>query len=507
MNEDLFPKVIIMGAVLLIYGFFLAHPIDLVTADLGRHIENGKMMFENSAVLSTNFYSYTTPDFSVVNHHWGSGLILFLVWKLFGFVGVHLFFILVSLAALFVFFWHGKRCAGWGVAGIVTLLSIWLLGERTEIRPEVVSYFFAGLFFLLLSKFRDDPKNIRIFWALPLIGVFWVNSHIYFILGLLIIGAYLLESLLVKREQFIPLLKIFGATIVAMIINPYGIYAFTAVFTIFNNYGYRLAENQPVWFMEKIMADPAFFIFKIIFALLVISFVWAFWKDRKKVALSNLFIAIGLSIMGWFAVRNIALFGLFAIPIICANAAIIFSSLCENKVLLRINAIFVGVGLLVTILFTIPQHFPYWRSFGFGVEAGNDASIKFLQENNIKGPIFNNYDIGGYLIFHLYPQEKVFVDNRPEAYPTSFFQEVYIPMQEDNKIWQRKFNQYKFNSIVFSYHDATPWGQTFLLNRINDPDWAPVFVDNKVLIFLRRTKENSVVIKKFELPKSIFSHA
>jgi len=63
--------------------------------------------------------------------------------------------------------------------------------------------------------------------------------------------------------------------------------------------------------------------------------------------------------------------------------------------------------------------------FGFGLVQGNNQSAQFFIDNNIKGPLFNNYDIGGYLIYHFYPQEKVFTDNRPEAYSVSFF-EKYI---------------------------------------------------------------------------------
>ena len=483
-----------------LYGFFLAHPIDLVTADLGRHIENGKMLFENSAILSTNFYSYTNPDFQVVNHHWGSGLIFFIIWKLFGFVGVHLFFILVSFLTLGVFMLHGKSYAGWGVTGLVTLGTIWLLAERTEIRPEILSYLFAGLFFLILSHY---PRR---WYLLPIIGIIWVNTHIYFLLGLLIIGAFLLESLLVKREEFFKLFKVFIATLLAMFINPFGIKAFTAAISIFNNYGYRLAENQSVLFMEKLMSDPVFVIFKIVFTTLVISFVWAFWKEPRAIRLSNFFIACGLSIMAWFAIRNLALFGLFSIPLICANIVIILPNLRENKILMCWSIFLSCVAFIFSIIFTLPKYFPYWHSFGLGLEERNDVSTKFFIEQNIKGPVFNNYDIGGYLIFYLYPRERVFVDNRPEAYPVSFFQDVYIPMQENDEIWQKELSQYKFNSIVFSYHDATPWGQAFLFARIKDPDWAPVFVDSRVLIFLRRTTENDPIIKKFELPKNIFTH-
>jgi hypothetical protein len=58
---------------------------------------------------------------------------------------------------------------------------------------------------------------------------------------------------------------------------------------------------------------------------------------------------------------------------------------------------------------------------------------------NLKGPIFNNFDIGSYLIFRLYNKSlpagrQVFVDGRPEAYPASFFQITYILMQQDPKL-------------------------------------------------------------------------
>ena len=122
----------------------------------------------------------------------------------------------------------------------------------------------------------------------------------------------------------------------------------------------------------------------------------------------------------------------------------------------------------------------------------------------MQGPIFNNYDIGGYLIFHLFPQEKVFVDNRPETYPPNFFQNVYVPMQEDEQIWGEKSVEYNFNAIIFYLHDATPWGQKFLITRVQDKNWVPVFADNFIIIFLKKNELNKEVIKKFEMSQEMF---
>ncbi len=491
----------------LLYGYFLAHKIDLTTADLGRHIKNGEMLLQDSSVLSENLYSYTHPDFKWVNHHWASGVLAYAAWKLFGFVGIQVIFILLSFATLAVFLFSGKSYAGWGIAGLLTLATISLLGERTEVRPEVISYLFAGLFFLLLCRYRDSPdiRNSKLIWLLPLIEILWVNTHVYFLLGPLIIGAFLLESLLVRRVVFFRILSVFLGVLFAMLINSFGVRAVTAAATIFQNYGYRLAENQPVWFMEKLMPEPNFLVFKLLFLLLLLSFIGAAIRNWRAVRLSNLFVGAGMSIMAWFAIRNLALFGLFFIPVAAANARIIFGNQTRNHTLISVAAFCAAVVCIIFTLFGIPRYFPYWREFGLGLETGNSRSIEFLFEQKIQGPIFNNYDIGGYLIFYLFPKEKVFVDNRPEAYPVAFFTDLYIPMQEKEEKWREALSRYDFNVIVFAYHDATPWAQQFLTTRIKDAEWAPVFVDGRVLVLLRRTEKNEETIRQFELPRSVFN--
>ncbi|MSU55877.1 MAG: hypothetical protein EXS51_01005 [Candidatus Taylorbacteria bacterium] len=501
-----------------LYGFFLSHPIDLVTADLGRHLKNGEMLLQDTTVLQENFYSYTNPNFHAINHHWGSGFLTYVVFALFGFTGVHLFFILLSFLALFMFLKVARLYAPWGVVGLAALPAIFLLAERTEIRPEVFSYLFAGFFFFLLSRFsevNDQPevnghdrtyvlRSESSLWLLPVIQILWVNSHIYFLLGPLILGAFLLESLLIYRKRFLRLLSVFISVVLAIFINPYGYRALTEAVGIFKNYGYKLAENQSVWFMERIMADPSFLIFKIVFAFCLLTLLVTAVRNWRKIRLAQVFVMAGISIMAWFAIRNIALFGLFSIPFLASGVqTAIRRPLAERAVLSP--AVFCSfVTLFLTVLLTLPRFFPYWHSFGFGLQKGNGRAIEFLQKEGVQGPYFNNYDIGGYLIFYLFPSEKVFVDNRPEAYPVEFFQKTYIPMQEDNAVWKEKLGEYRFNSIIFSHRDATPWGQHFMIQRLQDPEWAPVYVDERVLILVRRVEANKALIEKFLLPPETF---
>ena len=77
------------------------------------------------------------------------------------------------------------------------------------------------------------------------------------------------------------------------------------------------------------------------------------------------------------------------------------------------------------------------------------------------------------------------MDNRPEAYPNEFFQKVYMPMQEDEKIWREQLKIYGFKTIIFSTADYTPWGRTFLARIIKDPEWSTVYKDDRVIILTK----------------------
>jgi hypothetical protein len=165
-------------------------------------------------------------------------------------------------------------------------------------------------------------------------------------------------------------------------------------------------------------------------------------------------------------------------------------------------------------------------NFGIGLLPQVEASAEFFKNHNLAGPIFNNYDVGGYLIYELGQADKrglkpedaggfdrsissnygrVFTDNRPEAYSLAHFQQEYIPAQEDDAKWQALMQKYQFNVIFFSRRDLTPWGQNFLVARVKDALWAPVFVDSYNIILLKRDNPaNSEIIKKYELPKSMF---
>ena len=123
--------------------------------------------------------------------------------------------------------------------------------------------------------------------------------------------------------------------------------------------------------------------------------------------------------------------------------------------------------------------------FNFGIAENYKNGVDFFLTNNLPGNIFNNFDIGGYLDYRLYPQYKTFVDNRPEAFPQDFF-EKYRQIQTDPKIRRAEFQKYNINSIIFSINDITPWAQEFLKQIVQDPEWQAVYLDNAMIILTKK---------------------
>jgi len=487
-----------------VFGLLITSKINLVTADLGRHLKNGEIILKTFSVPKTNLYSYTNPLYSFVNHHWGSGVIFYLIQQTLGFAGLSIFFTVVSLMTFLLFFRVALKKSSFIVVATTSLFVIPVLASRNEIRPEIFSYLFCGIFLLILTAIKEKEASERWLFLLPFLEIFWINLHIYFWLGFFLLGVFFLGELLKARgwKRMACLGGVFLAMLGTAMLNPAGLKGFLYPFKIFGNYGYRLFENQSVWFLDKIVAYPPNLYFKIIFGVLVLSWIYVLVK-RRNFSLGLVLFSVFFSYLAWTAVRNFTLFGYFALIVIAANFG--QEKKTEVKTGVEFLAIFSLLSLILFCLFMINSS--YWLGkirLGIGLKEKNVQAANFFREQNLKGPIFNNYDNGGYLIYFLYPQERVFVDNRPEAYPKDFFEKIYVPMQENEENWGKMEKEYGFNTIFFYRHDLTPWAQNFLLNRVSDPTWAPVFVDDYSIIFVKRNELNQEVIKNFELPKEMF---
>lgn len=502
MNQGFKKYLLLLLIPILWYSLFLLQKINLTTADLGRHLKNGELILRGEPeVFFKNFYSYTHPDYPFYNHHWLSGAIFFAVQEVTGFIGLHLFFVLTALTSLGIFLFVAEQKASTASVVLTALFLVPLVAQRLEVRPEAFSYLFSGFFFLILTLVEKEKIGKRTMFLLPALEIIWVNLHSLFVLGPCIVTAFLAQELVggkgageKKRKELMLILML---TLGATLLNPGGVKGTLYLLTMARDYGYRIVENQSVLFLHrlKFFKSPNLALFKIAASLVLICLIWAWIERGWRTDVSDSILLVGALASAFFALRNFTLFGLFSISILPRLVKDVFPGIKIGAEDTAFAPLIIGV-----MIFTHYTILPFEAGeMGLGLMPEVNGSARFFMENEIEGPVFNNYDMGSYLVYHLYPEQKVFVDNRPEAYPSSFFKDVYIPMQNDASEWQQQLQKWDFNTIFFMRHDMTPWAQNFLKQRVGDPEWAPVFVDAYSIIFVKRNEKNQPIIAQHEL--------
>lgn len=499
---------------------FFSQPINLVVTDLGRHVTNGLNILQgNWEVLYTNFYSYTEPDFPFINHHWGTGVIFHLIESLSGFTGLHVFYLLVILSSAFLLvlsFEKEKRA----LAISVVILMVPLIAYRTEVRPEGFSYLLMAMNLMLLSRYnRNDLDFKALLAAILLIQLAWVNLHIFWPIGIGMTGLYALKAILENNKDEARNLSIVTvASLLVSLINPFGFAGVIAPFNIFNEYGYMVAENQSWWFMFDRFGDSDLVYFLIAGILSLGGCVYLIIRRKLKTNLVQILLAVGAFGLGLALVRGITLFALLSVPLYVAVIEEFKTSRDKDQQSIISNIVIVLACIFVLVGFfsrnTVISPVKYYQveksgkatfvaANGVGLAQGIHQSVDFFKNANLPGPVFNNYDVGSFLIHGLNGQ-KVFTDNRPEAYSVAHFKEIYQPIQEDDNAWRAAVAQYGINTIFFYRHDNTPWGQDFLIRKVQDPEWVPIYVDGLTIILLKDQPSNQIWIDQYRLPDSMF---
>jgi tetratricopeptide (TPR) repeat protein len=360
----------------------------------------------------------------------------------------------------------------------------------------------------LLLDLEEHPQHQRILWLIP-IQMLWVNLHIFSSIGIALVAVFLLEKLRDTSLRGKLSLLLLGV-IVATLINPYGTKMFYVFYWAINankNFAFGPMELYSVPEFLR-FSTPTEDISVAVFAPLALLMLVSFIPALKRKPVFYFLAGVSTIVVAFSSLRAFAFFGMMALPIISANLNDPYVRAREKiKDTLSLRAPAAGallqavlVSSLAYLLAIAVQGRISNNEFGIGLTSFSLSSSTFLRDNNIPGPVFNDADIGSYLIGSLYPQEKVFVDNRfADAYSPSFFRDTYIPLLSDETKWQEALKRYDFNAIIVYQYDETEDFRTFIRRRIYDRGWSFVYLDPYVLILLRNTAANSETIQKFAI--------
>lgn len=458
------------------------HTLTSVNQDIGRHLALGKIIWETKSVPETNLFSYTAPDFPFINHHWFAEVLLFAADAAVGLKGIIVAkALLLAVAFALAFFAAYRKDIAVPALG-AGLLAAAILVERTDARPEVLSFVFFGWYLFVLFRFPHS----RWVWTLPVVQALWANTHIYFFMGPVTYALFFLGNL-ARGEYRVssfwrhPHTLIGMAVIAANALNPAGLEGALYPLRVFDNYGYSVLENQTPFFLRP-FGYPQFTSYALFIGvaavILLLATRWRQWKEFVfSAGLATVTIFLGFNM-----IRNFPLFALAMMPV----GMSVFRSMPWRW----ISVSWAVPAVLAALIYSVGDNQLYvqaglGKAFGLQVPRGAQDAVDFYRAEGLKGPVFNNFDIGSFLIWKL-PEEKVFIDGRPEAYPADFIQNVYIPMQEDPKLWEKYSKEYGIRTVFWNYQDITPWSQKFLAHITKNPDWPMVYRDNLIVILVKK---------------------
>src|SRR5205823_9243873 len=164
------------------------------------------------------------------------------------------------------------------------------------------------------------------------------------------------------------------------------------------------------------------------FLCMLLATFLALGLSSRRVRARDLLLLLATMWLALRSARHIPIFVLVAVPILSGSTqsgleehsgASWFGSRTSSPGSRRmlVNAIILAALVVFTFARvrtvirqqaeTEAQHFPA-------------AAVSFMARERPPGPIFNDYNWGGYLIWKLYPQYRVFIDGRTDVYGDSF---------------------------------------------------------------------------------------
>ncbi len=459
---------------LLFFVFSFLFRTDLsFNQDLGRHLKLGEIIVQTGQIPKVNLFSYTNPNFPFINTHWLFEILAYFFNQT---VGLHALLILKIVVILLAVWLTLKIIPKDNTALLLPIGFIFLhvLRERLELRPEIFSFLFTASTYYILEKYLRGPT--KLIYLLPIIQLIWINTHIYFFVGLVLQAIFIRAKL--KFLSFI-----FVLSVVVSIMNPNGLQGILYPLNVTKNYGYTIVENQTMFLLESIQfKDPNFLFVKLSAGLVLLSLVKAFF--RRGWNIKNILLSVSGLVLALMHVRSFPYLVFLSLPATLQN----FGAIPWN-IPTRVLTTVAAVLLLFESYFYLNGDYYLFRDdqhrVGFGFEENVKGAMDFVLAHDLPRPLYNNFDIGSYVLFRGYPKYQVFIDGRPEAYPAQFFSGVYIPSQSDYKNFKEVEKIYGFKTIIFSHTDQTPWGRNFLQNVVKDEDWRLVYIDDFTVVLVK----------------------
>ncbi len=503
-------------AVFIFFLFFFASFLQryVNNSDFWWHLATGKYIVEHGSVPQNDPFSYTSHETPskwksmVLKGNWLAQVIFYEVYRFWDLKGIIVLKALLMLLFLFFVFRTLKRqgvsdLPSLIVVSVVFVLSKNYLGER----PLLFTFLFFSIILYLLEDFR--VHRTKTIFLVPVLTLVLSNLHAGHIVCILLISLYVVGegilSVLRKdagERNFRTLLAVWALSMIFSLVNPVGTDVFGGALSL-GQHSEGIVEFMSPFSMYRGMFKPVDYSY-ILFLLLSLGAL----RYLKKIGLTPLLVLSVFTLMSFTAIRHLIFYMCAAAPVIGRILLYAGEETIVRRPLLfleRRQGILYGITFLIgvsLVFFSIPSLASHTFRADTSFAAPKDAA-DFIAPLKIQGNMFNEYGIGGYLLWRLYPEKKVFIDGRslePDVYEEHNI--MVLAKDEQGCSWEGIMSKYRFSYIIIP--TLLPRGDIVPLveELLERDDWVLIYRDHLALIFLRNTEENLPILRQFAKDKA-----
>jgi hypothetical protein len=486
-------------------------------ASIGWHIRNGELMLHSHSITRTDPFSVTMGGQTWYAWEWLYDLKIASIHHWLGLNGV-VFFSALVMATTFALTLRLALRRGADLPVAVFLLALALGASTIHLlaRPHVLSWLFSVIWFQLLDHSEDDDRHLsnRRLWWLPALMLLWVNLHGGFVLGFVLLGLYLssttvryfrcrLEEMHRKIARRLRALGVVtAASLVASLINPYGYKLHLHV--------YRYLSSR--WLMNHIdeFLSPNFHgVAQQCFVALLLITIVALAVVREKPPFSRVLVILFAAYSGLYASRSLPvsslLLTLTVAPLLTQAVA---EARTSPELSSRLKAVLsrwegfasrigrmetrfgghlwalaaVGLGLLICGQGKLGEGRwgeRVWMDAHFDARHFPVQASEVIIQRGLREAVFAPDTWGGYLIYRLYPQAKVFVDDRHDLYGEEFLKD-YLKAIRLTPDWEEFLNEKRVDWVLVPARSS-------LANMLEETSqWGVEYRDGTAVLFRRQ---------------------
>jgi hypothetical protein len=498
-------------ATVLFFSFFFISFLQrhVYNYDFWWHLATGKYIVETQSLPQSDPFAYTAHDAPsarkamILKGYWLAQVIFYKIYSLWDLKGIIVLRALLMSLFLFFVFLTVKKQGLSTVAALIPVAGVFFIaGDFIGERPQLFTFLFFSVALYLLEDFRVN-RSKKIF-LLPVLTVLLANMHPGYIVCILLISLYLAGEVilaLIKKEAGDGGMKILFVvwvlSLLSVFFNPSGFSVFGELSTL-EKHVQGIVEFMPTFYVYSHKYKPLDYSYIIYLFLSLLSF-----RYLKKIGLVHMLVLFVFTLMSFTAIR----FMIFYMAVSSLILARIMLNLKKEKGiakfvdmlgkregLLYLIASFVAIVLVFNAIPSLARY-EFRADTSFAAPKG---AADFLAGLKIRGNMFNEYSTGGYLIWRLYPDKKVFIDGRslePDVY-AEYVAAASAKVGPDGS-WEDILNKYNISYVITP--PLLPRGEVIpIVEKLFDrKDWTLIYNDQLSLIFMQNSPENKEIINKF----------